>query len=216
MAESTVRTQYDQLAILYDQRWHSYVTRTLSFLHTWARIPAQASVLDVACGTGEFERQLLAPHPTQSIVGVDISAQMLAIAQQKYATYSNVSFHLGRAAALPFADTSFDSIVCANAFHYFDNPADVLQEMKRVLKPEGTMVILDWCKDYLLCRLCDLGLQLFDPAHKHCYTQAALHHILVDSGFTLQRATRIRFGLVWGLMAVTVTRASSKILKKVA
>lgn len=204
MAESTVRAQYDQLATLYDQRWHTYVTRTLRFLYTWARIPAQASVLDVACGTGEFERQLLAAQPARPIVGVDISAQMLTIAQKKYATYPNVSFHLGRASALPFADRSFDSIVCANAFHYFDNPAAVLQEMKRVLKPDGTVVILDWCKDYLLCRLCDLCLQLFDPAHKHCYTQVELQQILVNSGFTLQRATRIRFGLVWGLMAVTV------------
>ncbi len=213
MAESIVRAQYDRLATRYDQRWHSYVTRTLRFLYTWARIPAQASVLDVACGTGEFERQLLAAHPAQPIVGVDISVQMLTIAQQKYATYPNVSFHLGRASALPFADRSFDSIVCANAFHYFDHPEAVLQETKRVLKPEGTVVILDWCKDYLLCRLCDLYLQLFDPAHKQCYTQAALHHMLVNSGFMLQRATRTRFGLVWGLMAVTVTPTYDKIAK---
>jgi ubiquinone/menaquinone biosynthesis C-methylase UbiE len=59
MIETIVRKQYDQLAAVYDLRWKSYIANTLSFLKTWAEISPTDNILDVACGTGEFERLLL-------------------------------------------------------------------------------------------------------------------------------------------------------------
>lgn len=203
MSESTVRQQYNQLATVYDRRWQHYITKTLLFLKQWAQIPASARVLDLACGTGEFERLLLQESPDQLITGVDISEQMLAIAHQKLKPYPNVSLQLATASDLPFADRSFDVIVSANSFHYFDNPELALKEMKRVVKPGGKVVILDWCKDYFVCRVCDALLQRFDPAHQQCYTQAEFHHLLNTAGFKIQQATKVRFGLIWGLMVVT-------------
>ncbi len=205
MSETVVRQQYDQIANFYDKRWNSYIHKTLSFLKTWADIPPEAAVLDVACGTGEFERLLLCENPTQQIIGVDISEKMLQIAQAKCSDYPNVSFFLASASALPFASTSFDIVVSANSFHYFENPNFALAEMKRLLKPNGQLVILDWCRDYFFCKLCDLFLRVFDSAHKQCYSQAKFHHMLTCAGFNICRATKIRFGLVWGLMVATVT-----------
>lgn len=195
-----VRKQYDQMAAVYDQRWSNYVRNTLSFLKNWAQISPLATVLDVACGTGEFERLLLADCPTQQIVGVDISDKMLAIAEQKCHAYPNVSFQIARASTLPFTNDSFDVIVSANAFHYFDDPNAALGEMKRILKPKGTVVILDWCKDYLLCRVCDVVLKLFDPAYTQCYTQNEFHSLLASAQFDVHRTTKVRFGILWGLM----------------
>lgn len=205
MSNVKVREQYDQLAATYDHRWSRYILDTLSFLKTWAQIAPTDTVLDVACGTGEFERLILAENPTQSIVGVDISENMLAIAQQKLQAYPNVSFQTATASALPFRDDSFDVIVSASSFHYFDDPKVALTEMKRVLKPNGKVVILDWCKDYLLCRICDVLLQVFDPAYQQCYTQVEFHHLLHSAGFEIQQATKVRFRLVWGLMLATTT-----------
>jgi ubiquinone/menaquinone biosynthesis C-methylase UbiE len=121
MTEARVRQQYNRLAAVYDQRWRRYVTNTLEFLKTWVRLSPTERVLDIVCGTGEFERIVLAEHSTQQIVGVDISGQMLAIAQQKLRTFANVSFQIANASALSFADHSFDVVVSANAFHYFDD-----------------------------------------------------------------------------------------------
>jgi ubiquinone/menaquinone biosynthesis C-methylase UbiE len=73
MSETIVRKQYDQLAGVYDLRWKSYITNTLSFLKKWAEISPTDTILDVACGTGEFERLLLAEYSSQQIVGIDIS-----------------------------------------------------------------------------------------------------------------------------------------------
>jgi ubiquinone/menaquinone biosynthesis C-methylase UbiE len=206
MTEAKVRQQYNQLAAVYDQRWKRYVTNTLEFLKAWVQLSPTERVLDIACGTGEFERMILAEHPTQPMIGVDISEQMLAIAQQKTRIFPNVSFQVANAAALPFADRSFDVVVSANAFHYFEQPEAVLQEMKRVLKPSGKLVILDWCRDFLTCRICDVVLKIVDPAYQQCYTQAEFHHLLSTTGFKVERGEKVRFGWIWGLMIATATQ----------
>lgn len=205
MSETLVRQQYDKIADFYDQRWNSYISKTLSFLKSWTNIPSTALVLDVACGTGEFERLLLQENPAQKIVGVDISEKMLSEAQKKCLNYPNVSFEIASALALTYASSSFDIIVSASAFHYFEDSDIALAEMKRVLKPDGQLIILDWCRDYFLCKLCDLFLRVFDSAYKQCYSQAEFHQMLTNAGFNICRATKTRINLVWGLMIATAT-----------
>jgi ubiquinone/menaquinone biosynthesis C-methylase UbiE len=61
---------------------------------------------------------------------------------------------------------SAEPVPSAIAFHYFDDPVAALAEVQRVLKSNGKVVILDWCKDFLLCRACDIALQWVDPAHQ--------------------------------------------------
>jgi ubiquinone/menaquinone biosynthesis C-methylase UbiE len=205
MMETKVSQQYNQMASVYDRRWSGYILNTLLFLKNWAQIPPSATVLDVGCGTGEFEKIVLAENPTQHMVGVDISQKMLAIAQKKCHEYTNVSFQTASVLQLPFVDDSFDVIVSASAFHYFDAPDAALTEMKRVLKPDGCVVILDWCRDYFLCQVCDILLKIFDPAYKQCYSQAEFHNLLAAAGFEICRASKVRFGIVWGMMIATAT-----------
>ncbi|WP_026733954.1 class I SAM-dependent methyltransferase [Fischerella sp. PCC 9605] len=205
MSEKVIRQQYDQVANLYDRRWSTYIAKTLSFLKTWAHISPEATVLDIGCGTGEFERLLLTENPQQMITGVDISEEMLLVAKQKCRAYPNVSFLTASASALPFANNSFDVIVSASTFHYFDDPETSLKEMRRVLKPDGKVVILDWCKDYLLCRICDFVLKFVDPAYKQCYTQREFHSLFTSAQFDIKCATKFRFGIIWGMMIATAT-----------
>lgn len=206
MHEQIVRDQYDQMAEAYDRRWRGYLTDTLTFLKTWVELSPSMNVLDIACGTGLFEQFILADEPNQSIIGADLSSKMLGIADYRCQRHPYVAFTTARAGALPYADQSFDLVVTASAFHYFDDPVTALIEMKRVLKPDGSIVILDWCKDYLLCRLCDLVLHVIDPAYTQCYTQAELHRLLGAANLHIERAARVRFGVVWGHMVVTASR----------
>lgn len=203
--ESRVKDQYNSQAQSYDRRWSRYINKTLAFLLEWAEIPVAANVLDVACGTGELERLLLTKHSDQSISGIDISEKMLTQARKKLKGYPNVTLKRGTASQLPFPDRHFDIIVSASSFHYFPNPEKALAEVNRVLKPSGQIVILDWCKDFLLCRICDWLLKRFDPAHQQCYTEAEFHTLLENSGLRIQRSQRIRFDVIWGLMIATAS-----------
>jgi ubiquinone/menaquinone biosynthesis C-methylase UbiE len=208
MTDLAVCRQYDRLAKSYDQRWRRYITQTLMFLKSWTSISPQAGVLDVGCGTGEFERLVLREHPEQRMVGVDVSGKMLELARQKCQAYPNVTFCTASASALPFPDHRFDVVVSASALHYFDQPEASLVEMRRVVKPGGVVVILDWCKDYLLCQLFDIVLKLIEPAYHGCYTQRELQRFLASAQFDIQSTRRVRFGLVWGLMTATAVAGS--------
>ncbi|MGB0385702.1 MAG: class I SAM-dependent methyltransferase [Ardenticatenaceae bacterium] len=208
VTEQKVQAQYDEIAAVYDVRWHSYITGTLAALPDWLSLVGNESILDVACGTGELERLLLAKHPQLSIVGLDLSANMLAVARQK--GLRGVGFSQGSAIDLPFPDGTFDVLVTANSFHYFDFPHLALQEMRRVLKPRGKVVILDWCRDYFFCRLCDLVLKKADPAYRTCYTQQELHTFLHDANFKVIDQHQFRLDVIWGLMLATAVKKEKR------
>lgn len=204
--ENAVTEEYNQLAAIYDSRWDNYVSNSLSFLIEWAEIPPEAAILDVACGTGEFAKLLLAKNPQQQITGIDISQEMLEVAKGKLQAYSHVNLSNTSVTSLPFADESFDIVICASAFHYFDSPQLALAQMKRVLKPEGKMIILDWCRDYFLLKIVDAWLKLTDSAHQQCYTQAELNRMLLTADLDVIKQSKIRFGIIWELMAVTASK----------
>jgi ubiquinone/menaquinone biosynthesis C-methylase UbiE len=203
MTDPELRRRYDRLANGYDQRWRRYITGILTFLKSWVSIPPRAAVLDIGCGTAEFERLVLQEHPEQRMVGVDVSEKMLELARQKCEAYPNVTFCNASASALPFPDHQFDVVVSASALHYFQEPDASLAEMRRVVKPGGSVVILDWCKDYISCRLFDIVLKMIEPGYERCFTERQLDRLLASAQFDIQCAKRVRFGLVWGLMIAT-------------
>jgi ubiquinone/menaquinone biosynthesis C-methylase UbiE len=100
-----------------------------------------ARVLDIACGTGIVARRV-APHVGAGgvVVGLDINPGMLAVARAASAqSRPAIEWREGDAAALPFADTSFDVVFCQQALQFFPDPCAVLSEMRRVLAPGGRL-----------------------------------------------------------------------------
>jgi SAM-dependent methyltransferase len=96
---------------------------------------------------------LLLPRvPKTRVVGIDGSESMLAIARQKWTGQPRVSFQQALADALPFGEQSFDWVVCCSSLHYFQQPAHVLTEFARVLKPTGQLVLLGWCRNHARTR----------------------------------------------------------------
>jgi ubiquinone/menaquinone biosynthesis C-methylase UbiE len=64
---------YDKHAISYDRMWRRYIARTLGFLKASISFRSSDKILDIACGTGEFECLILRKHPDQQMIGIDIS-----------------------------------------------------------------------------------------------------------------------------------------------
>src|SRR6516162_1427598 len=117
---------------------------------TW-RIAAQlapgARVLEVAPGPGYLAIEL-AKLGRYRITGVDISRSFVRMATEHAARAAvDAEFRQGNAAALPFADGTFDFIVCRAAFKNFSNPVTALGEMHRVLRPGGKALIKAMTKD---------------------------------------------------------------------
>jgi ubiquinone/menaquinone biosynthesis C-methylase UbiE len=107
------------------------------------RVAEGATILEVAPGPGYLSIEL-AKLGNYHIVGLDISATFVEIAQEKAKEAGvHIDFRLGNAAAMPLADGLFDCIVCSAAFKNFAEPVKALDEMFRVLKPGGKALIID-------------------------------------------------------------------------
>ena len=197
---------YDKQANRYDRTWRRYIARTLGFLKASISFRSSDKILDIACGTGEFECRILREHPDQQMIGIDISENMLNFAREKCRAYSNAAFLKADASALPFPDQTFDLVISANSLHYVAKPGASLAEMRRVLLPKGSLVILDWCKDYLICRCFDFFLRRIERGYQSCYTQRELQRLLDAAGFAVQSARKIKLGSIfWGHMIVVAT-----------
>lgn len=200
--DSSVPRQYDTWARVYDLFWARYVNKTIPVLQRTADVQAGEWVLDLACGTGEFEQRVLADQPQAQLVGVDLAPAMVERARAKLDGRTNARVERADVHALSFDDGSFDVAVCANTFHYFTHPEEVLAEARRVLRPGGRLVILDWCRNFWTCRVMDTVLSRIDPAYQHCYTLAELETLLHAADFSMQRQFCYRFDLIWGMMVV--------------
>ena len=104
-------------------------------------------VLDVATGTGLVAAELVAHHGCE-VVGVDQSDAMLALAEQRRRADERFAgrFSTVRAEAerLPFADGEFDALTFTYLLRYVDDPAATLAELARVVKPGGTIAMLEF------------------------------------------------------------------------
>jgi ubiquinone/menaquinone biosynthesis C-methylase UbiE len=99
-------------------------------------------VLDVACGTGVLARKALARvGQTGKVVGLDPNPGMLAVAQDKEPA---IDWQQGVAEAMPFETDVFDRVVSQFGLMFFTEPKQAVEEMARVLAPEGRISIAVW------------------------------------------------------------------------
>ncbi|MEX2375989.1 MAG: methyltransferase domain-containing protein [Dehalococcoidia bacterium] len=140
-------------------------------------------------------------HPEIKLVGVDLTPQMLSIAQDRLT--GRASLAVADAQALPLQDDATDVLVSSSVFHYLPEPAQTLAEWRRVLRPGGRLVITDWCRDFATIRLLDLVLRVVDRAHGRTWSTTELHTLLTEAGFIDVDVRRHRQGWFWGMMAAT-------------
>ena len=110
------------------------------------RVRPSARVLEVAPGPGYLAIELA--RRGYAVTALDISKSFVRIARENAAKAGVViEVRHGNAAQMPFADASFDYVVCMAAFKNFTDPIGAINEMHRVLKPGGQGAILDLRKD---------------------------------------------------------------------
>lgn len=103
------------------------------------------TILDIATGTGDLAI-LMAETKAEKIIGLDISVGMLEVGKQKIAAKKlsqKIEMMVGDSEKMPFEDNTFDAITVAFGIRNFENLEKGLAEILRVLKPNGTFVILE-------------------------------------------------------------------------
>ncbi len=119
------------LSLGQDPRWRRFLV---------SRVPPWSNVLDVATGTGAVARRLLERGCT--VTGLDQSPEMLRVARARLG--DRARFVDGRAERLPFDDASFDAVTFTYLLRYVEDPGAVLGELARVVRPGGTLAMLEF------------------------------------------------------------------------
>ena len=118
-----------------DNRWRKAVVRKLA-----PRLPPNAQILDVACGTGDLSIKLFEESQAK-VIGLDFCRPMLELAKLKT---RNVQLVEGDALKLPFADGTFDAVTIGFGLRNLSNVEDGLRELRRILKPNGWAAVLEF------------------------------------------------------------------------
>jgi ubiquinone/menaquinone biosynthesis C-methylase UbiE len=145
----------DDSALLYDVQVETLFRGAASAMRRQALAPIadymrgrdqrSVSLLDVACGTGRFLREVRMAYPAMTLAGVDLSQAYLKEAERHFDRLRPVCWLNGNAEAIPLADASQDIVTVIYLFHELppDVRIKVIAEMTRVLKPGGLLVFID-------------------------------------------------------------------------
>ncbi len=160
-----------------------------------------AALLDLACGTGRFLREVKSNYPKLKVTALDLSPHYLELAREALATWSGAAFLEAPAEAVPVPDASFDIVTSIFLFH--ELPAktrrQVVAETARVLRPGGAAIVVDSIQlgdvpDY------DALVEYFPHAfHEPYYAQYAredLPALFADAGLTLSESRIAYFSKV--------------------
>jgi ubiquinone/menaquinone biosynthesis C-methylase UbiE len=198
-----VRREYAALAERYDRRWATYVERSLTLLRPWVEGAALGRVLDVGCGTAALLPRLRAWSANFSAyAGLDMAPEMLLAARAKSAgAPHSAAFVVGDAGALPFRAASFDTVVSASSLHYWDEAEAVFAEIRRVLRPGGRLLLLDWSRDSLVMKIADAAMRLGGVEYVRTYACAEVAALLDRAGFRVTREARGSAGSFWRVLA---------------
>ncbi|MBR4786626.1 MAG: bifunctional demethylmenaquinone methyltransferase/2-methoxy-6-polyprenyl-1,4-benzoquinol methylase UbiE [Bacteroidales bacterium] len=197
------------LSLNVDRRWRRRAVKGMSPCTT---------VLDVAVGTADLAIELIRQGKASRVVGIDLSLEMMRIGREKVERQrmsDRITFREGSALQLPYEDNSFDAVTCAFGVRNFSDLELGLDEMRRVLKPGGQLMVLEFSypRNKMVAWLYDLYFSHILPAvgrflskDKTAYTylnKSVKNFIwgekmtakLTETGFRVPRFTTYSYGI---------------------
>src|SRR3989344_790792 len=171
---------YRRFAGRHFAKMHGQVARTLAEAGV-------SSVLDIACGPGDFLALTKGRNPQLRIAGTDAAPGMVAYARARLGEGATIAE--AEAERQPFPSESFDSVTTMMAFHHFSNRPAILGEVKRVLKPGGSYVVADVVADVVATS--DFQKKFWNflerltgvRGHTEHFTEADLASLAAGAGF---------------------------------
>jgi SAM-dependent methyltransferase len=148
----------------------------------------RARWIDVACGPGVISRGVAGK--VGSVSGVDLTPAMIDEAEKraKEEGVRNVSFSVGDATSLDFADASFDGAITRLSLHHIPAPGRIVAEMARVVRPGGAVVVSDLAadQDRDAAAWREEIERLRDPSHWACSTPERLREMGTMAGLVVE------------------------------
>lgn len=189
MHEDAVREEFTHQATSFGQSPAMTSAETLGALVELVPENPQARWIDVASGPGVISRAMAGK--VGSVSGVDLTPAMIDEAEKRAREegVGNVSFSVGDATSLDFADATFSGAITRLSLHHIPAPGRIVAEMARVVRPGGAVVVSDLAAD----RDRDAAAwreeieRLRDPSHWACLTPERLREAGATAGLVVER-----------------------------
>jgi len=135
------------------------------------------TILDIGCGTGRLLRELAERWPAAKLIGVDPAEGMIAEARRRMPSdggSQGATFYVSMAERLPLPDAAVELAFSTISFHHWQEQAQGIREVARVLRPGGRFVLVDFSLPYILLKIFRHSQQLSPAAVRELFTQAGL------------------------------------------
>jgi ubiquinone/menaquinone biosynthesis C-methylase UbiE len=145
-------------------------------------------ILDVGCGSGATAIILAQAFPQSEILGIDLSEPLLRLATQAAQATGlddRIRFKTGDAEQMPYEDNSFDVALSLNMVHIVEHPVQMLDEIERILAPDGSLFVVDLRRSWL---------GLFEREMKSSFTLEEAKTLFAQSDL---RAGSFSSSLIW-------------------
>jgi ubiquinone/menaquinone biosynthesis C-methylase UbiE len=207
-----VRREYAALAERYDRRWAEYNRRSLELLRPHLADREVGMLLDLGCGTANLLPRLGEwGARVERYAGADLSPEMLlAAAPRVRAAPFPAALVAADAAALPLRDASVDTVVSASTLHDWPDPAAALAEARRVLRPGGRLLLLDWCRERVTMHALNLALRVARNPFHRMYSRDEAAALLAAAGFRVVAGDRRAITWMWELMVLEATAGDER------
>jgi ubiquinone/menaquinone biosynthesis C-methylase UbiE len=190
-----LRAKWDEYAPRYDRDIGFFERIQFGGGREWVCSRARGDVLEVAVGTG---RNLQFYPDSVRLTGIDLSPAMLALARERAGELGReIDLREGDAQALPFPDGSFDTVVCTLGLCGFPDERVAIAQMHRVLRPNGTLLLLDHVGSHH--RLIHFGQRLLEKMTVRTlgdYQTRRPSLLLEQTGFAIDQRERLKAGTV--------------------
>ena len=160
------------------ERYQLRILRSMSLKNSFQ------SVLEIGCGNGNGTRLIKKYFAADKITAIDLDEKMIRIAQKRNKD-STVIFKIMDASNLDFPDQQFDAIFDFGIIHHIPDWRECLHELKRVLKPDGELIIEDLSLDSFTKGTGRLWKILSDHPYESMYTAKEFKEYLYEIGFNI-------------------------------
>jgi ubiquinone/menaquinone biosynthesis C-methylase UbiE len=153
------------------------------------RLRAGERVADLGCGPGLLVLDMHAQVGDDgAIEGIDLSSDMIALAQRRCAGRTNIGLRVGDVAALPYDDAAFDAAACTQVYEYVPDVPRALRELQRVVRPGGRVAVMDTDWESCVWHSSDEPRmrRVIDAWNMHCphpHLPRTLGRLLREAGF---------------------------------
>ena len=158
---------------------------------------AYGTVLEVGAGTG-LNFSWYRPEQVERVEAIEPDAAMLAYARERVRQAAvPISLTQASVESLPFADATFDSVVVTLVFCSVGDPAQGMQEIKRVLKPQGTLFLFEHVRSQSvrIAHLQDALVPVTTRLFGNCHWNRDTARTVQEAGFAITHVRRLKGGL---------------------